>query len=117
MGWAIWGLPKCRKFTCLGHTFGGCWLLLILMMVATQKYVQLIIQSLLYISMVWAIGDLPKFPEFILIGDTFGGCCLLFIFNTKVCSVDHIIIVVYINGVSHRGSSEMSQIWVQWSHF
>ena len=32
-------------------------------------------------------------------------------------SVDHIIIVVYINGVSYRGSSEMSQIWVQWSHF
>ena len=38
-------------------------------------------------------------------------------FNTKVCSVDNIIIVVYINGVSYRGSSEMSQIWVQWSHF
>ena len=38
-------------------------------------------------------------------------------FNTKVCSVDHIINVVYINVVSYRGSSEMSQIWVQWSHF
>ena len=24
-------------------------------------------------------------------------------FNTKVCSVDHIIIIVYINGVSYRG--------------
>ena len=24
-------------------------------------------------------------------------------FNTKVCSVDHIIIVVYINGVCYRG--------------
>ena len=36
---------------------------------------------------------------------------------TKVCSVDHIIIVEYIIGVSYRGSSEMSQIWVQWSHF
>ena len=31
--------------------------------------------------------------------------------------MDHIIIVVYINGVSYRGSSKMSQIWVQWSHF
>ena len=29
---AIGGLPKCAKFTCSGHTFGGCWLLLILMM-------------------------------------------------------------------------------------
>ena len=38
-------------------------------------------------------------------------------FNTKVCSIDHTIIVVYINGVSYRGSSKMSQIWVQWSHF
>ena len=28
----------------------------------TQKYVQLIIQSLLYISMVCPIGGLPKFP-------------------------------------------------------
>ena len=39
----IGGLPKCRKFTCCGDTFGGSWLLLILMMVSTQKYVQLII--------------------------------------------------------------------------
>ena len=38
-------------------------------------------------------------------------------FNTKVCSVDHTIIVVHINGVGYRGSSEMSQIHVQWSHF
>ena len=35
-------------------------------------------------------------------------------FNTKVCSVDNIIIAVYINGVGHMGSSEMSQIWVLW---
>ena len=35
-------------------------------------------------------------------------------FNTKVCSVDNIIIDVYINGVGHMGSSEMSQIWVLW---
>ena len=35
-------------------------------------------------------------------------------FNTNVCSVDHIIIVVYINGVGYRGSSEMSQIHVLW---
>ena len=26
-------------------------------------------------------------------------------FNTKMCSVDHIIIIVYINGVGYRGSS------------
>ena len=38
-------------------------------------------------------------------------------FNTKLCSVGHIIIVVYINGESYRGSSKMSQIWVQRSHF
>ena len=37
--------------------------------------------------------------------------------NTKICSVDHIIIVVHINGVGYRGSSEMSQIHVLWSHF
>ena len=40
---AIGGLPKCRKFGCSGHTFQGCWLLLILMIDSTQKYVQLII--------------------------------------------------------------------------
>ena len=38
---AIGGLPKCPKFIRIGDTFGGCWLLLILMMVSTQKYVQL----------------------------------------------------------------------------
>ena len=38
-------------------------------------------------------------------------------FNTKVCSVDNIIIAVYINGVGYMGSSEMSQIHVLWSHF
>ena len=38
-------------------------------------------------------------------------------FNTKVCSVDNIIIVVYINGVGNMGSSKMLQIWVPWSHF
>ena len=37
--------------------------------------------------------------------------------NTKVWSVDHIIIVIYINGVCYRGSSEMSQIHAQWWHF
>ena len=29
---AIGGLHKCAKFGCSGDTFGGCWLLLILMM-------------------------------------------------------------------------------------
>ena len=38
-------------------------------------------------------------------------------FNTKVWSVDHIIIVIYINGVCYGGSSEMCQIDVQWSQF
>ena len=28
---AIGGLQKCPKFGCSGDTFGGCWLLLILM--------------------------------------------------------------------------------------
>ena len=37
--------------------------------------------------------------------------------NTKICSVDHTIIVIYINGVGYMGSSEMSQIHVLWSHF
>ena len=35
-------------------------------------------------------------------------------FNTKVGLVDHMIIFVHINGVSYRGSYEMSQIHVQW---
>merc|ERR1739844_562106 len=38
-------------------------------------------------------------------------------FYSFVWSVDHIIIVIYINGVCYRGSSEMSQIHTQWSHF
>ena len=42
MVWAIGGFHKCAKFGCSGHTFGGCWLLLILMIVSTQKYGQLI---------------------------------------------------------------------------
>ena len=76
---AIGGLHKCPKFICIGDTFGGCWLLLILMIVPTQKYGQLIIQSLSYISMVCAIGGLQKCAKFIRIGDTFQGCWLLLI--------------------------------------
>ena len=38
-------------------------------------------------------------------------------FNTKVCSVDHTIIVVHINGVGYMGSTEMFQIHTQGSHF
>ena len=34
-------------------------------------------------------------------------------FNTKMCSVDHIFVVVYINDVGYRGSSEMCQIHTQ----
>ena len=65
---AIGGLQKSGKFTCSGDAFQGCWLRLILMIVSTQKYGQL-------------------------------------------------IIVIYINGLCYRGSSEMSQMHVQWSHF
>ena len=39
----IGGLQKCAKFGCSGDTFGGCRLLLILMIFSTQKYGQLII--------------------------------------------------------------------------
>ena len=46
-----------------------------------------------------------------------GYCGFWWCFITKVCSVHHIIIVMFINGVCYRGSSEMSQIHVQWSHF
>ena len=46
-----------------------------------------------------------------------GYCWFWWCFITKVWSVDHIIIVIYINGVCYRGSSEMCQIHVQWSHF
>ena len=42
-GCAVGGLPKCPKFGCSGDTFQGCWLLLILVRVSTQKYVQLVI--------------------------------------------------------------------------
>ena len=42
----IGGLPKCPKFTCRGDTFQGNWLLLILMMVSTQRDVKLIIYTL-----------------------------------------------------------------------
>ena len=43
--------------------------------------------------MVCAIGGLPKCAKFGCSGDTFDS------FNTKVWSVDDIIIVIYINGV------------------
>ena len=38
-GSAMGGLLKCPKFIRIGDTFGGCWLLLILMMASTQKCV------------------------------------------------------------------------------
>ena len=38
---AIGGLQKCPKFIRIGDTFQGCWLLLILMKVPTQKLVTL----------------------------------------------------------------------------
>ena len=57
--------------------------------------------------MVCVIGGLQKSGKFMCSGDTFGGCWLLFNFddsyNTKVWSVDHIIIFIYINGVCYMG--------------
>ena len=38
-------------------------------------------------------------------------------YKRQVCSVDHTIIVVHINGVGCMGSSEMLQIHTQGSHF
>ena len=67
---SIGGLQKSGKFIRTGHTFGGCWLLLILMMFQ-------------YKSMV--------------------SC------SYNHCDVHH--------QICYRGSSEMSQIHVQWSHF
>ena len=65
-----------------------------------------------------AMGGLPKCPKFTCSGHTFRRLLVIVDFdddfNTKVCSVDNIIIAVYINGVGHMGSSEMSQIWVLW---
>ena len=46
-----------------------------------------------------------------------GYCWFWWCFNRKLWSVDAIIIVIYINGVCHRGSYEMSQIHTQWWHF
>ena len=40
---AIGGLQKSGKFGCSGDTFGGCWLLFVLMIVSTQKYGRFII--------------------------------------------------------------------------
>ena len=57
----IGGLQKCPKFGCSGHTFGGCWLLLILMIVSTQKHIQLIIQSLPCSTVQLAIGGLTTY--------------------------------------------------------
>ena len=75
----IGGLPKCYKFIRRGHTFGGCWLLLILMMVSTEKMCSVDhIIIVVYINDV-AIGGLPKCPKFIRRGHTFGGCWLLLI--------------------------------------
>ena len=63
---AIGGLPKCPKFTCSGHTFRGCWLLLCVCVcvvtVVCGKEVTVI---------ECAIGGLPKCPKFIRMGDTF----------------------------------------------
>ena len=69
--------------------------------------------------MVCAIGGLPKCAKFTCSGDTFQGCWLLLILMivTKVLSVQHINIVMFINGVWYRGSSVMWQINTHWWHF
>ena len=70
--------------------------------------------------MVCPIGGLQKCPKFGCSGDTFGCCWLLLIlmmFHYKSTVIHHIIIVISINGMCYRGSSEMSQIHTQGSHF
>ena len=44
-------------------------------------------------------------------------CGFWWYFIRKIWSVDHIIIVIFIIGYAIRGSTEMSQIHTQWSHF
>ena len=68
MVWAIGGLPKCRKFTCCGDTFGGSWLLLILMMF---HYKSMVSSSCNHCHVECAIGGLQKCPKFIRRGHTF----------------------------------------------
>ena len=79
------------------------------MMVSTQKYVQLIIQSLLYISMVLGYMGSSEMLQIHTQGSHFWRLLVTVEFddgfNTKVCSVDHTIIVVHINGVGYRGFS------------
>ena len=65
---AIGGLQKCAKFGCSGDTFGGCGLLLMLMMFQYKRMV--------------------------------------------ILSYNHCHVYQWIYAI--RGSSEMSQIWVQW---
>ena len=99
----IRGLQKYPKSIRIGDTFRRWLVTMDFDDISLQKYVQLIIQSLLYISMVWAIWGLPKCPKFTCCGHTFRRWLVTVdfddVFNTKVCSVHHIIIVVYINGV------------------
>ena len=63
------------------------------------------------------IRNVPNSRAVVTLLEAVGYCWFWWCFITKVWSVDHIIIVIYINGVCYRGSSEMSQIWVQWWHF
>ena len=67
---AIGGLQKSGKFGCSGDTFGGCWLLLILMMF---HYKSMVSSSYNHCSssMECAIGGLPKCPKFTCSGHTF----------------------------------------------
>ena len=66
----------------------------------------------------WGVfRNVPNSRAVVTLLEAVGYCWFWWCFITKVWSVDHIIIVIYINGVCYRGSSEMSQIHVQWWHF
>ena len=92
--------------------------MLVLMIVSTQKYGQLIIKSLPYTSMVCAIWGSSEMCQIHVQWSHFWRLLVTVdfddSFNIKVWSVDYIIIVTYINGVCYSGSSEMSQIHTQW---
>ena len=65
----------------------------------------------------WAMGVFRNVPNLGAVVTLFKAVGFGEGFNTKICWVGHIMIVVYINGVGYRGSSEMSQIHVLWWHF
>ena len=68
--------------------------------------------------MLWGVfGNVPNSRAVVTLLEAVGYCWFWWYFITKVWSIDHIIIIIHINGVCYGGSSEMCQIWVQWWHF